>query len=59
MKRQRAYNCVAPLVHDGTAGAWYRRLRLAALDGSSLNLPDEARNRKEFGLPGVVDQPLR
>ena len=45
-------SCVAPLAHPGTAGAWYRGLRLVAFDGSSLNLPDEARNREEFGLPG-------
>ena len=45
-------SCVAPLAHPGTPGAWYRGLRLVAFDGSSLNLPDEARNREAFGLPG-------
>ena len=45
-------SCVAPLARPGTPGAWYRGLRLVAFDGSSLNLPDEARNRERFGLPG-------
>ena len=45
-------SCVAPLAHSGTPGAWYRGLRLVAFDGSSLNPPDEARNREAFGLPG-------
>ncbi len=45
-------SCVAPLAHPGTPGSWYRGLRLVAFDGSSLNLPDEARNREAFGLPG-------
>ncbi|MYG26551.1 MAG: IS4 family transposase [Boseongicola sp. SB0677_bin_26] len=45
-------SCVAPLARPGTPGAWYRGLRLVAFDGSSLNLPDEARNREAFGLPG-------
>ena len=46
-------SCVAPLARPGTPGAWYRGLRLVAFDGSSLNLPDEARNREAFGLPGA------
>ena len=45
-------SCVAPLAHPGTPGAWYRGLRLVAFDGSSLSLPDEARNREAIGLPG-------
>ena len=44
-------SCVAPLAHGDTPGAWYRGLRLVAFDGSTLNLPDEARNREAFGLP--------
>ena len=47
-------SCVAPLAGDKTPGAWYRGLHLVAFDGSSLNLPDEVRNREEFGLPGAA-----
>ena len=46
-------SCVAPLARDDTLGAWWRGLRLVAFDGWVLNLPDEARNREEFGLPGA------
>ena len=45
-------SCVVPLAGDKTPGAWYRGLRLVAFDGSALNLPDEVRNREEYGLPG-------
>ena len=45
--------CVAPLARADTLGAWYRGLRLVAFDGSTLNLPDEERNRETFGLPGA------
>ena len=44
--------CVAPLAEAGTAGAWYRGLRLVGLDGTTLNLADEAGNREAFGVPG-------
>ena len=43
--------CVIPLATPGTLGAWYRDLRVVAFDGSTLNIPDEARNRDTFGLP--------
>lgn len=42
--------CVRPLAEAGTRGAWYRGLRLLAYDGTTLDVPDERRNRKEFGL---------
>ena len=45
--------CVVPLARADTLGAWYRGLRLVAFDGSTLNLPDEERNRETFGLPGA------
>ena len=45
--------CVAPLARADTLGAWHRGLRLVAFDGSTLNLPDEERNRETFGLPGA------
>ena len=45
-------SCVEPLARPGAPGAWYRGLRLVAFDGTTLTLPDEARNRACFGLPG-------
>ena len=44
--------CVRSLATPETVGAWYRGLRLMAVDGSTLSAPDEARNRSRFGLPG-------
>ena len=34
-------------------GAFYRDLRLVALDGSTLDVPDTAANRAHFGKPGA------
>ena len=55
---------VAPLARPGTPGAWYRGLHLVAFIGSSLNLPDEARNREAFPqapMPETLDavRPIR
>lgn len=44
---------VRALAEKGTRGAWYRGLRLAAYDGTTLEVPDEERNREAFGLPRV------
>jgi hypothetical protein len=33
--------------------AFYRGLRLISLDGSCLEVADEAANRKTFGVPGT------
>ena len=44
---------VQVLAESSTRGAWYRGLRLVAYDGTTLELPDEERNREEFGLPGA------
>lgn len=35
----------------GMAGVWYRGKRLMALDGSSLEMPDEAPNAAHYGYP--------
>ncbi len=45
---------VAALAAPGDPGAWHRGLRVAALDGTTLDLPDEKRNREAFGLPGAA-----
>ena len=44
---------VRPLASRKTKGAWYRRWRLVSLDGSSLDVADEERNREAFGRPGA------
>jgi hypothetical protein len=43
---------VRPLATDATRGAWYRGLRLVALDGATLDVPDTAENDAYFGRPG-------
>jgi hypothetical protein len=34
-------------------GVWYRGLRLMAIDGSTLEMPDEAPNARHFGYPAA------
>ena len=57
---QRLYDeLVHPIATERTRGAWYRSpaqdlsWRLVSLDGSTLDMPDEARNREVFGRPGA------
>ena len=40
---------VRPIAKRATKGAWFGRLRLVALDGSSLNLQDTPANRERYG----------
>lgn len=44
---------VKPIAVAATKGAWYRGWRLVSLDGSTLDVADEAANSKEFGRPGA------
>lgn len=44
---------VKPIAERRTRGAWYRQWRLITLDGSTLEVADEAVNREAFGLPGA------
>lgn len=44
---------VKPIAERGTRGAWYGQWRLVTLDGSTLEVADEAANREAFGLPGA------
>ncbi len=44
---------VQPIAGRKTRGAWYGRWRLVTLDGSTLEVADEAVNREAFGLPGA------
>jgi hypothetical protein len=44
---------VRPIAVRATRGAWYRRWRLVSLDGSTLDIADEAANDAAFGRPGA------
>ena len=39
------------LAGPDTRGAWYRQWRLVSIVGSTLDVPDTARNGREFGRP--------
>jgi hypothetical protein len=43
---------VRPIALSATRGAWYRQWRLVSLDGSTLDVADEAANAAAFGRPG-------
>jgi hypothetical protein len=43
---------VRPLATEATRGAWYRGLRLVAIDGATLDVPDTADNDQRFGRAG-------
>jgi hypothetical protein len=40
-----------PVAGAGTAGAFYRRWRLVAVDGTTFDVPDEVSNTRRFGKP--------
>lgn len=42
---------VGPIATPSTRGAWYRRWRLVALDGSTMETPDTQGNAHAFGRP--------
>ena len=44
---------VRPLATNKTRGAFYRKWRLVSLDGSTLDVADQAANRKAFGYPAA------
>ena len=48
---------VAPVADAATRGSRYRGRCLVAFDGSTLNVPDEATNRRAFGGAGRVAWP--
>lgn len=41
-----------PRAENDTIGAWYRRWRLVAVDGTTFTVPDTDDNEREFGRPG-------
>ena len=51
--RQLHDQTVRPIAVRGTRGAWYRGWRLVSIDGSTLDVADEAANDKAFGRPGA------
>jgi len=51
--RQLAERVLRPLAVPGAPGAWYRGLRVMALDGSCMDVADEAVNAEYFGYPGA------
>ncbi|MGH8657570.1 MAG: transposase domain-containing protein, partial [Gammaproteobacteria bacterium] len=48
-----AERALVPLAEPQTSGAFYRDLRVVTLDGSTLEVADEAVNRNTFGVPGT------
>ena len=52
--RQLHDEIVHPIATKGTPGAWYRQWRVVSIDGSTLDVPDEADNKEAFGtqVPG-------
>jgi Insertion element 4 transposase N-terminal len=51
--RQLHDEVVGPIASPATKGAWYAGLRLVSLDGSTLDVADEAANDAAFGRPGA------
>jgi hypothetical protein len=51
---QLAERVLRPLAQPGAPGAWYRGLRVMALDGSSMDVADEAANAAYFGYPSAT-----
>jgi hypothetical protein len=51
--RQLHDEVVKPIAVRTTRGAWYHEWRLVSLDGSTLDVADEAANEQAFGRPGA------
>jgi hypothetical protein len=51
--RQLHDEVVKPIAVAATKGAWYCGLRLVSVDGSTLEVADEAANDAAFGRPGA------
>jgi hypothetical protein len=47
--RQLHDEIVQPIATRATVGAWYRQWRVVSIDGSTLDVPDEAENKEVFG----------
>lgn len=51
--KQIAERVLRPLARRDAPGAWYRRWRLMAVDGSCMDVADEAANSAHFGYPAA------
>lgn len=51
--RRLAERVLRPLARPEAPGAWYRGLRVMALDGSCMDVADEVANAEYFGYPGA------
>ena len=51
--RQLHDEIAAPIATPATRGAWYKGRRLVSLDGSTLDVADDAANVAAFGYPGA------
>lgn len=51
--RQLYREQVGPNGPVGMPGVWYAGLRVMAIDGSTLDMPDEVANAQHFGYPGA------
>jgi hypothetical protein len=51
--RQLADRVLRPVAAPDAPGAWYRGMRVMALDGSCMDVADETANAEYFGYPGV------
>jgi hypothetical protein len=49
--RQLYEKVVQPIAAPRTCGAWYREWRIVSIDGSTLDVADEAGNAEAFGRP--------
>jgi Insertion element 4 transposase N-terminal/Transposase DDE domain len=47
--RQLHDEVVQPIATESTKGAWFHQWRIVSLDGSTLDVPDEAENLQAFG----------
>jgi hypothetical protein len=50
--RRLFYRLVRPLARPGTPGCWHNGLRLVAIDGTVLAVPDSPANARAFGRAG-------
>ena len=51
--RHIAERALTPLAQPQAKDSFYRGLRLVSVDGTTLEVADEAGNREAFGLPGT------
>jgi hypothetical protein len=49
--RKLAEKVLKPIAQEGDLGAWYNEMRVMALDGTTMDVPDEAANAEYFGYP--------